>query len=275
MNYLVSIGAVCHYLIDIFIVLLSNDIVEDSVRDTITSKRVFLYGLSLVLIVGLVAAPTTAQEASPSVILSDATIAIDADKASTVDATYTLTVDSIGTGDAALQAVTGTLWLTGSYSVQDIAATVDGEPVSADVAENGQYMDVTIPLEDVQSGDTITVGLTYTVTGTAGQLKAPLWVPEYQTTGDDASIDVAVTLPDGQEVHGASFPKINSQDGNTLSYELLHMPGLVTFAYGAGSGGIFNLDSIASAAGLILIVGFLGSWVAWTRGYLTGGKNVA
>jgi hypothetical protein len=63
-------------------------------------------------------------------------------------------------------------------------------------------------------------------------------------------------------VQGAAFPKVDarSDGGSTLSYSLLHMPGFVSLQYGSGGASLVTLDTLATLAGVVIILGFFGAW---------------
>lgn len=244
-------------------------------RDIPTHRKILLCGLSLVLVVGAGGTPVVAQEATaPSVTLSDATITAEVGETSTVDATYRFQVTETGSGEEALTAISGTMWRFSGNEISDLAVAVDGESVTPEVTENERFLTVAVPVEGVASGDTVSVSVSYTVAGTADRFKAPIWVPEFQTTGDGRVVEMTTSLPDGTQVQGAAFPKVDSADGSTLSYTMLHVPGFVQTDYGEGSGGLLTVDTLSTVVGLTLILGILGSWLVWTRRQQAGGRNV-
>jgi hypothetical protein len=226
-----------------------------------------------VLLAG-VATPINAQEGeAPAVSLSAAEITVDGGKTTTVTANYEFAVANPGTGEQALSAISGTMWLFPDHEVSDVSATIDGETVDPDVTREDRYMDLSLPVSDVSEGDTIQASVSYTVASPAGRLKAPLWTPEFQTGGTDRVIDLTVNLPEGSTVHGAAFPKVDSQSGSTLSYGLIHMPGFVSVEYGPGGGPLLGLDTVTTLAGLLLIFGILGGWLVWRRRAVRGGES--
>lgn len=238
----------------------------------IISTRTLVYGFALFVVLSGMAAPIAAQEGkAPEATLSGATIDVDVGDQTTVTANYQFEVASTGSGEQALSTIGGTMWGFPEHAVGDVTATVNGEKVQADVTREDRYMRVAVPVEGVSDGDTVNVQLTYTVADPTGQLKTPLWVPEFQTTGSDPVIEMTVSLPDDTQVQGAAFPKVESRDGSTLSYEMLHMPGFVSVTYGSGAGGLFTLDVLSSIVGVGLILGFLGAWLAWRRNLVRSG----
>lgn len=240
--------------------------------------RILLIGLALMVLLAGAVSPIAAQEGdAPSVTLSGATIQVDAGETTEVTATYKFAVGSVGSGEKKLSSISGTAWTFPDHQLGDFSATVNGEEVSPDVTKEDRYVSLSVPVSDVSAGDTVTVQLTYTVTSAAGELKAPLWVPEFQTTGTDRVIDMSVTLPENTQVHGAAFPKIDNTEGNTLHSNLLHLPGFVSMQYGPGAGSLFSLDVLSTLVGLIIIFSFFGIWGAWQRGLIGDGgeSNVA
>lgn len=232
----------------------------------VPSKRTLVYSLALTVLLAGAATPIAAQEGeSPAVTLSAAEIEVEAGETTQVTASYEFSVADPGSGEQALSAISGTMWLFPDHEVSDLSATVNGESVEPEVTREQRYMDVALPVSDVSEGDTVEATVSYTVASSAGTLKAPLWTPEFQTGGTDRVIDLTVTLPEGSNVHGAAFPKIDSRSGSTLSYGLLHMPGFVSVEYGAGGGAPLGLDTVTTLVGVLLILGILGGWLAWRR----------
>lgn len=211
------------------------------------------------LVIGLLLGPTTAvaQEESPSVDLTNTTIDIDAGENSMVTAEYQFTVGSAGSGDsAAISSINGTLWKIPGREIGEITTTVGGESVEPSVSEQSGHLNVSVPVEDVDS-DTVTVTLEYQVSGPARKLQAPLWVPEYSTPGQENVIDMTVMLPEGTTLSGDSFPSAATVDGNTVKYNLLHVPGFVKMNYGQTGAGVLTADTLYSLLGVVLIVGFI------------------
>jgi hypothetical protein len=223
--------------------------------------------LVAVLVFGLLVGPSTvaAQEAAPSVDLADTSIEIDAGETSTVTAEYEFDVAAAGSGESALTEISGTMWTMPDREIGDIAATVNGESAEVSVTENDRHLGVSVPVSDVADGDTVTVTLEYEVTGPAGELKTPLWVPEYSTAGEANVVDVAVTLPQGETVSGGAFPSPTAVDGNSANYELLHVPGYVAMAYGESGTGLLTADTAYSIVGVAVIVGFVVGGLAIDR----------
>lgn len=229
-------------------------------------RKLLLYSIVLIVTIGGVATPIAAQEGNaPAVTLSDANIQVDAGETTQVTASYEFSVSDVGTGDQTLSAISGTMWLFPDHGVSDVTATINGESVDPTVTREDRYMDVVVPVSDVSNGDTVDATVSYSVASTAGDLKAPIWTPAFQTTGTDRVIDMTVTLPDGSNVHGAAFPKVDSTSGTSLSYSLLHMPGFVTVEYGQGGGPLLDVGTISTLFGLLFIFGILGGWLAWRR----------
>lgn len=238
------------------------------------SKRIVLYSIVLTVLLAGVATPITAQEGeAPAVTLSAAEITVDAGESTEVTANYEFTVANPGSGEQALSAISGTMWLFPDHGVSDVSATVNGETVDPEVTREDRYMDLSLPVSDVSEGDTVEATVSYTVASSAGELKAPLWTPEFQTGGTDRVIDLTVNLPEGSNVHGAAFPKVDSQSGSTLSYGLIHMPGFVSVEYGPGGGALLGLDTVTTLVGVLLILGILGGWLAWRRRAVRGGES--
>lgn len=229
-------------------------------------QRLLLYGTVLTVVLAGMAAPIAAQEGeAPAATLSAATIEVDTGETTQVTASYEFTVSNPGSGSKALSAISGTMWRFPNHAVSGLNATVNGEPVEPNVTRGNRHMSIALPVSNVSKGDTIEATVSYTVAGPTGSLKAPLWVPEFQTGGTDRVIDMTVTLPEGSNVHGAAFPKVDSVSGSSLSYNMLHMPGFVALEYGSGGGSLLGLDTLSTLSGLLLIFGILGGWLAWRR----------
>jgi len=223
--------------------------------------------VAAVLLVGLVLGPGTAaaQETSPSVDLAGTSITVDGGETSTVTAEYEFEVAEAGSGESALTSISGTMWQLPDRDVGDISATVDGESVDASVTEEDRHRAISVPVEDVSDGDTVTVTLEYDVAGPAGDVRAPIWVPEYSTPGQANVVDATLTLPEGTTVSGDAFPGPASVDGNTATYELLHVPGFIGADYGESGMGVLNEDFLYSVLGVVVIVGFVVGGLAIDR----------
>ncbi|USZ70180.1 hypothetical protein NGM10_17975 (plasmid) [Halorussus salilacus] len=206
-----------------------------------------------------------AQEESPSVTLAESTIEVDAGETSTVTAEYQFDVESAGTGDEALSSIGGTMWKLSDREVGDITATIDGESVDPTVSEESGHHDVSVPVEGVSDGDTVTVTLEYDVSGPTGELQTPLWVPEYSTPGQANVVDITATLPEGTTLSDDSFPTAETVDGNTVEFDLLHVPGFVKMGYGQTAAGGLTTDTLYSLVGVVLIVGFIVGGLAIDR----------
>ncbi len=219
------------------------------------------------LLVGLVLGPgsVAAQDASPSVDLAGTSIEIDGGETSTVTAEYEFEVASAGSGESELTSISGTMWQLPDREIGAISASVDGESVDATVTEEERHSAVSVPVEDVSDGDTVTVTLEYEVAGPAGEIRVPLWVPEYSTPGQANVVDGTLTLPEGTTVSGGAFPGPATVDGNTATYELLHVPGFVAADYGESGMGLLNEDFLYSVVGVVVIVGFVVGGLAIDR----------
>lgn len=219
------------------------------------------------LLVGLVLGPSvaTAQEASPTVNLDSTSITVDGGETSYVTAEYRFNVDEAGSGDAALTSISGTIWQLSDREIGEISASVDGESVDADVTEEPRHYGVSVPLESVSDGDTIRVTLEYEVAGPAGEVRAPLWVPEYSTPGQANVIDISMSLPEGTTVSGDTFPSPTTVDGNTATYEILHVPGFIAAEYDESGIGLITTDTIYSIVGVVAIIGFIVGGLAIDR----------
>jgi hypothetical protein len=206
----------------------------------------------------------TAQESDePSVTLTGGTIDVDAGETSTVTTSYEFTIESAGSGDQRLTSIDGRLWKFPDRSVDGLSATVNGAEVTPEVTERDRHYELSVPVEDVSSGDTVTVTVTYEVAGPAGELKVPVFAPDHPTTGESTVIDLRVELPEGQQLQGDAFPRPDSTSGNVVTSELLHVPGFVTLQHGS-SGGI-GLNAILSTVGVVLILGVIGGWAVVQR----------
>jgi hypothetical protein len=232
--------------------------------------------VTVAVAVATVGGTAVAQEgAAPSGTLTSGDISVDVDGERTVTTTYELSIEEPGSGDQALSAISGTLWTFPGHDVEGFTATVDGSEVEPTVERSNRHVSLAVPVQDVSAGDSMTVQVQYTVSGPSGQLKAPIWVPEFETAGTDRNVQMTVTLPDGQQAQGATFPKIDgrSNGGSVLEYQLLHVPGFVAVNYGAGAGGLVNLELLSTLAGLTIIFGFFAIWGAWNLGVIGGRKK--
>lgn len=219
------------------------------------------------LLVGLVLAPSTAtaQDASPAVDLQGASITVDGGETSTVTAEYRFRVAETGNGDTALSSISGTVWQFPNHNISEINASVNGESVNASIAEQSRHYDVSVPVRSVSDGDTVAVTLEYQVAEPAGEIRTPLWVPEYSTLGQANVVDISMTLPEGTTVADSGFPNPTSVNGNAATYELLHVPGFIAAEYGESGPGLVSTDRLYSILGVIVIIGFIVGGLAIDR----------
>lgn len=210
----------------------------------------------LMLVVSMVAltTPVVAQEQAPEVLLLSADIEIAAGGVSTVTAEYEFEVESTGSGDVELTAIEGTMWKIADRSLGDVVASVDGESVDETIEEASEHYVVSIPVEEVEDGDTVTVQLVYEVSGPEGELQAPLWAPEYPTTGETAVVHTAVTFPDGTFPQGDSFPDPNSVEENLATYDTLHVPGFIKVSYDDSPSGLLTMNALYSTLGVLIVL---------------------
>lgn len=239
-----------------------------------TSNKILIAGAVVfsLLIAGSTGA-TAQQGDAPSVTLAGADVTIDAGETSTVKAEYTFVIEAVGSGDQQLTALTGKFWNFRARSISDISASVDGTEVTPRVNEQSGHTVMSLPLENVSEDDTVTAMLSYQVTGPPGKVKAPLWVPDYPTTGESRVVDITLTLPDGQHVRGDTMPKYDSIDGQTLHYEQLHFPSFVSVNYGPQPV-LFTTGQLMSLLGVTLILSVFGGWFAYNTGYLGSRRDM-
>ncbi|WP_049981305.1 hypothetical protein [Halolamina rubra] len=237
------------------------------IRRTVRSRSLATTLFAALVLVGLVLGPSTvaAQDASPSVDLAGTSIEIDGGETSTVTAEYEFEIASAGSGESELTSISGTMWQLPDREIGDISATVDGESVDASVTEEDRHWAISVPVADASDGDTVTVTLEYEVAGPAGEVRVPLWVPEYSTPGQANVVDATLTLPEGTTVSGGAFPSPTAVDGDTATYELLHVPGFVAAEYDESGPGLLTEDTLYSLLGVVVIVGFVVGGLAIDR----------
>ena len=237
-----------------------------------TIRTTTLVALILVACLGATVTTASAQSGSaPSVTLTSANVNVDVGQSTnTVTGTYKLKVSSIGSGDQKLTAFTGTIWSFPGRSVSDLSATVNGKTVSPKTSKDDEVVHVSIPIQNVQAGDTVTLKMNYKAANAGGNLKTPIFVPSYMTPGSKGVVDMTVTLPSGQQPHSDVFPAVESKNGNVVKFNLLHMPGFVFMKYGKGSGTLFSLSNMMTLIGLLIILGFVGAFFRYDRGLSSG-----
>lgn len=216
--------------------------------------------LLLILLVLLATCSTTVvaqEEAEPEVILTGASIDINVSDSNTVTAEYEFQVESIGSDDAELTEIEGTMWHPPDRTVSNLNTAVDGENADATISEESAHNIVSVPLEEVSTGDTVTVTLEYQVDGPTGDLYTPLWVPEYSTSGETAVVNTTITLPEGQYAQGDSFPEPERIDENVVGYDTLHVPSFITLSYSDSQPGLVTLNAIYSIIGVTAIIGLI------------------
>lgn len=219
-----------------------------------TGARWGVVTLVVVLVVIGFTSPALAQANGPAVTLAGADIEIDAGETSTVTAEYEFAVESAGSGDSVLTSIGGTLWKISGRTLGSIEASVDGESVEPSMTEQSSHYTLSVPVENVQDGDTVTVQLVYEVSGPSGELQAPLWVPEYSTAGETAVVHTMVTFPDGTHPQGDSFPDPGAVTENRANYDTLHVPGFIKVSYDDTPAGLVTMNAMYSVAGVLLIL---------------------
>ena len=222
--------------------------------------------LILVLIASILFVPVTvsAQENNaPQVTLVNGNIEVNAGETTTVTNTYKFRVSSVGSGDQRLTAITGSIWKFPDRSISEISASVNGNSVSPRVTEQDRHYEISLPLQEVSAGEVITVTVGYEVSGPAGAVQAPMFVPDYATEGRDSVIDFLVTVPEGESLQGTMFPAPDTTSGNQITAETLHVPGMVKLNYGTGGG--LDLNTVLSAVGVVFIIAVIGGWALIQR----------
>lgn len=221
------------------------------------TNRTALVTLAVVLSLITFAPSAMAQEDEHQVTLSSANIEIDAGETNTVTAEYEFAVESVGSGESSLTAIEGTMWKISGRSVGTIETTVNGDSVEPNVTDQSQHTSVSVSVDDIEDGDTVTVQLEYEVSGPTGDLQVPLWVPEYSTAGETSVVHTTATFPDGTYPQGDSFPDPSNVTGNTATYDTLHTPGFIKVSYDDTPSGLITLNSVYSTAGVLLILGLV------------------
>lgn len=159
--------------------------------------------------------------------------------------------------------VKGQLWkFSGREINQDsIETSVNGESVQPDVTDNGRYLTVSVPVDGIQAGETVTLEVSYTVSEPSDRLRTPIFVPDAPTEGQNEVVEITLRLPSDQTPQGDVFPKATSVDGNVVNFDLLHVPGSIVVST---SGGL-PLQSFAAIAGILIVLAFVGYWYRYER----------
>ena len=235
-------------------------------------RTLVLVALVLLAAVGVSTAEVAAQSGTePSVTLTNANVNVQASQSTNdVTGTYTFRVQSVGSGEQRLTALTGIIWSFPGRGVSDFTARVDGQRVDATTTRDGEVVRVSIPAANVRDGDTVRVRVSYSTTNADGALKVPMFVPDYSTPGGASVVDVKTTLPQGMQTQGDVFPTVQTSNGNVVTFGLLHVPGFVYMTYGNGGGSILTTSNVMTVVGLLIIVGFLGAFFKYDRGMARG-----
>lgn len=233
----------------------------------------FAVGVALVIVSSLIVvgmvAPVVSAEAGQTeqpLTLVDANVTVDAAEMRLVDATYRLKVARPNSESASVTTIEGTMWRFTGREVHDLQVSVDGTEMRPDVTRQAHHTQVSVPVPESAREGTVVVRFRYRVSGPAGRLRLPLWVPSANPPGDGRVVGVTVRLPDETRVQSATFPAVEPRedDASVLSAHLTQMPGLVTLEYGQESP-ILTLDDAVSLAGVGALAGLSALW-AVSRG---------
>ncbi len=233
----------------------------------------FTVGVALVIVSSLIAvgvvAPVVSAEAGqtePAMTLVGANVTVDAAEMRLVDATYRLRVARLDSESASVTTIEGTMWRVTGREVHDLEVSIEGTEMRPDLTRHAHHTRVSVPVPESAREGTVVVRFRYTVSGPAGRLRIPLWVPSANPPGDDRVVGVTVQLPDETRVQSATFPAVEprEEDASVLSAHLTQMPGLVTLEYGQDSP-ILTLDDAVSLAGVGILAGLSALW-AVSRG---------
>jgi len=235
--------------------------------------RTFAVGAGLVIVssviaIGMVAPGVSAEtgQTEPHLTLVGANVTVDAGELSVVDATYRLRIEPLDSDFESLTAIEGTMWQFSDREVRDLHVSVDGTEMRPDVTRKAHHTQVSVPAPESVRKGTVVVRFRYTVSGPAGHLRLPLWVPSAAPPGDDRVVGVTVRLPDGAQLQSATFPAVQPReaDASVLSAQLPQMPGLVTLEYGQESP-ILTLDDTVGLAGVGVLAGLGALWAVRCR----------
>lgn len=232
--------------------------------------------LILATAISLAPAVVLAQDnSSPSATLTEGDIQVNVSETTTVTNTYEFRVDSASGNSQQISEVKGSIWKFSDRDINQITASVNGNSVSPEVTEHSRHYNISLPVQNVPTEGTVSVNVSYTVSGPTGEIQAPVFVPDYSTEGTAPIINIAVTLPRGANVQGTMFPPSDTTSGNQLSAETLHVPGMIELSYGSDGGGV-DLNTILSAVGVLFILVVIGGWalIQRRRAAGTGGGRV-
>lgn len=201
----------------------------------------------------------------PQLTLTEATVAIQAGDQHTVSATYRFDVEESEPAATAPSEIEGTMWRFPDHEVTDLSVWVNGESVEPEMNRESRHDALTVPVTALDDGS-VTVEMEYVVAGPTGELRVPLWAPEFTTSGDDRAIEITVELPPGTHVQGTVFPAVDSRaDGDRLlEYRLFHVPGFVSVPYGEEPAGL-TVPDLTRWGALLLISGLFAGWLILER----------
>jgi hypothetical protein len=230
----------------------------------------FAVGVAVVMVsfltaVGMVAPVVSAEtsQPEPAMTLVGANVTVDAGETRLVDATYRLRVAHPDSDFESVTTIEGTMWRFTGRDVRDLTVSVDGTEMRPDVSRNAHHLEVSVPVPQSAREETVVVRFRYRVSGPAGRLRLPLWVPSANPPGDDRVVGVTVRLPDETRIQSATFPAVEPRedDASVLSTQLTQMPGLMSLEYGQESP-ILTLDEAVSLAGIGTLAGLSALWIA-------------
>jgi hypothetical protein len=153
------------------------------------------------------------------------------------------------------------MWRFPERDIRDLRVSVDGVAMSPDVTTQARHLRVSVPVPENAREGLVVVRVRYTVSGPAGRLRLPLWVPSASPPGDDRVVGVTVRLPDGTRAQSAAFPAVEPQENEAseLTGQLPQMPGFVALEYGRESPDL-TLDDAVSLAGVGALAGLGALW---------------
>jgi len=240
-----------------------------------TTQQGALYIISLpVFAIGLViAAPgvTAAQAGTtegPSLGLVQASVSVDCNSSQRHHVTAVYEFRSEGRERADISVIEGVIWRFDRHRISNMSVRVNGQPVTVDRNRTGRVERVAVPVPDGEGVSQVQVTVSFDVRGPAGELRTPLWVPEFTPPSPDRAVRIEVGLPADGPVAGEIFPQPSrvSQQGRTVKFELAHVPGFVFITLTArGEGKPVTVTRAAAVAGAVLTGGMLLAWVLYRR----------
>ncbi|TWT25357.1 M1 family metallopeptidase [Planomicrobium sp. CPCC 101110] len=208
-----------------------------------------LLGLALLLLLAFsLSVPVFAAE-GPAILQNGTIEVIAGDQESQVTEQLTLS-NTVAYTEGTVEHI-----LTNLGTISGLAVTSDGQPLDFQLTEDETLNKVVVTLPE-GAADEFTYEISYTFSGAGNRI--PLIIPTVSTDGNGNDIMLTVTIPEGQYLQN-SFPVIDAGDTGTLTEYMMNIPNFVSLEISSSPPGFFNYNTLFTALGLVIILGFIGA----------------